>query len=157
MAHSAICLAAFFQDPELYHLIAIAAKAAPNLHIPNQFFLACKHQVQQSIFSFIGFTAPVPSPCWIHVHRAGRQKSKTYTCNMKIPSLAPILQFRLLVKYQPDLRASSAGFGFFCLLVITETAELPGEAARVLYSPTMAPSERKNLPHEVPLASVPTE
>lgn len=47
-----ICHLAFFlvlssQDPELYHFMLAAGKAA-FIHIPDKFFLARKHQVQQN-------------------------------------------------------------------------------------------------------------
>lgn len=35
--------------PKCHHLTAIADKVAPDLHIPNQFFLVYKDQVQQSL------------------------------------------------------------------------------------------------------------
>jgi len=36
-------------SPELCHLMVTVAKAAPSLHISGQFFLVCKHHVQQSV------------------------------------------------------------------------------------------------------------
>ncbi|GAB0209337.1 hypothetical protein GRJ2_003399400 [Grus japonensis] len=36
------------QDPELYHLMVTAAKAAFDLHIYNELFLVCEYEVQQS-------------------------------------------------------------------------------------------------------------
>ena len=36
------------QDPELHHPMVMVARAAPDLHTPNQFFL-CKNQVLQNI------------------------------------------------------------------------------------------------------------
>lgn len=45
----AFCLAYSCQDPKFHNLITTTAKAAPDFHISNQFFIVCKYQGQQSL------------------------------------------------------------------------------------------------------------
>jgi len=47
----AFCPALSSRDPEFYYLMVATVKAAPDFHIPSQFFVLCKQQVQQSTSS----------------------------------------------------------------------------------------------------------